>query len=95
MRKDKAKVIDEVWTEERIRGFLALAPPEGTDADFHRLRRAYQSMREDDFALFLDMFVAAGMNIEARSPDGHTLVEEISGHRLAGPFIDALRKAGA
>jgi len=95
MKKDKQKVIDEVWTEERVRGFLDLQPPERFDPDFHRLRRAYQSMRPEDFILFLEMFVAAGMNINALSPEGQTLIAEISGHRMATPFIDALRQAGA
>jgi hypothetical protein len=49
-RKDKQKIVDEVWTEERIRSFLDLQPPAGMDADFHRLQRAYQSMRAEDFA---------------------------------------------
>ena len=95
MKKDKEKVIDEVWTEERIRGFLDLEPPPDLDADFHRLRRAYQSMRAEDFALFLGMFVDAGMKLDARGPDGRTLAEEIARHRLAGPYLEALNDAGA
>ncbi|MCB1632679.1 MAG: PA4642 family protein, partial [Pseudomonadales bacterium] len=49
LRKEKKKVVDEVWTDERIRRFLHLLPPEGVDCDFHRLRRAYQAMRPEDF----------------------------------------------
>ena len=95
MKKDKQKVIDEVWTEERIRSFLSLQPADGFDANFHRLRRAYQSMRVDDFRLFLEMYVEAGMNLDARSPDGQTLLDEINPHRHAGPFAKALREIGA
>ena len=58
-RKDKKKVVDEVWTPERVRSFLSLEPPAGVDADFHRLRRAYQSMKVEDFEDFIDMFVEA------------------------------------
>ena len=95
MKKDKQKVIDEVWTEEHIRSFLSLEPAAGIDAAFHRLRRAYQSMRIDDFRLFLEMFVEAGMSLEAPGPDAQTLLEEITPHRRAEQFIEALRASGA
>ena len=39
-RKDKKKVVDEVWTPERVKSFLELQAPAGIDPDFHRLRRA-------------------------------------------------------
>ena len=32
LKKDKAKVLDEVWTEDRIRGFLDVAPAAGYPA---------------------------------------------------------------
>jgi len=94
-RKDKQKVIDEVWTEERVRGFLALEPPEGVNADFHRLQRAYQSMRAEDFAVFVSMFCEAQGEIGARGPEGQTLLEEISRHRQGAEFAEILREAGA
>ena len=95
MKKDKQRVLDEVWTEDRIRSFLNLLPALGVDADFHRLRRAYQSMRAEDFMLFLDMFKEAGMNFDAPGPDGRTLYEELATHRRAAPYIEALQNAGA
>ena len=62
MKKDKERVQDEVWTEARIRSFLNLQPPAGVNADYHRLQRAYQSMREIaftclGFALPFDSFM--------------------------------------
>ena len=65
-RKDKQKVIDDVWTEDHIRTYLAFDPPEGVNRDFHRLQKAYQSMREEDFETFLEMFKASGGDIQAR-----------------------------
>ena len=67
-RKEKQKVIDEVWTPERVRSFLELAPPANRNADFHRLLRAYQSMRAEDFADFVTMFVAAGVDLSEPGP---------------------------
>lgn len=94
-RKDKKKVVDEVWTPERVRSFLDLKPPAGIDADFHRLQRAYQSMRADDFEDFIGMFVAAGGKLDARGPERQTLLEDIARHRRGAPFAEILRAAGA
>ena len=94
MKKDKQKVLDEVWTEERIRGFLDLLPPDGTDADFHRLFKAYQSMRADDFSIFVEMAVTAGLNLQAVGPDGQTVREIASRHRMSGEFVVTLEEAG-
>jgi len=94
-RKDKKKVVDEVWTPERVRSFLDLLPPEGVDADFHRLRRAYQSMRAEDFADFVALFVAAGGRLDARGPEGQTIHDEIARHRHGTPFLEALAQYAA
>lgn len=93
-RKDKQKVVDEVWTAERIRSFLDLQPPAGMDADFHRLQRAYQSMRTEDFADFVTMFVAAGRRLDARGPEQQTLMDELERHRHGAAFAEVLRAAG-
>jgi hypothetical protein len=95
LKKDKAKILDEVWTEERIRGFLEIEPPAGVNSDFHTLLRAYQQMREDDFATFIDMFVAAGRNINARDGNGQSLLDIVSKHRLGTEFVATLRAVGA
>jgi len=91
-RKDKKKVVDEVWTPERVRSFLWLDPPAGIDRDFHRLKRAYQSMRAEDFDDFVALFRAEGGNCEARGPDGRTLAEELATHRHAGDFLRTLAR---
>lgn len=91
-RKDKKKVIDEVWTPERVRSFLFLEPPDGIDADFHRLRRAYQSMRAEDFEDFVAMFVEAGGNLSARGPEGRTVLEELRTHAHGEPFAEVITR---
>lgn len=96
MRTDKAKVVDEVWDDERIRSFLNKAPlAAGLDPDHSALLHAYRSMRPDDFRAFIGHFQAAGRNLEAKNDAGETLLEVIAGHRKAGPFQAALRDAGA
>jgi hypothetical protein len=87
MRPDKQQIIDEVWDDARIRGFLEKAPlGVDEDPDYSALLYAYRSMRPDDFAVFVDLFVAAGRNLEARGRQGLTLLETIDGHRHGAPF---------
>ena len=43
LKKDKEKVLDEVWTQERVRDFLDVKPAEDLEADFHVLLKAYQN----------------------------------------------------
>jgi hypothetical protein len=95
MRADKAKVVDEVWDEERIRSFLN-KPPMGpdADADFSILLNAYRSMRPDDFERFIGYFREADRDVNARDQRGRTLAQVIAGHRSAQPFITILASAG-
>lgn len=95
MRKDKPKVIDEVWTEERVRAFLDLIPVDGVQEDYHRLLRAYRSMRASDFELFLAFFKERDCDINSKSIDGKTILDIVSVHRNATPYAKALIAAGA
>ncbi len=95
-RRDKLKVVDEVWTDERIRSFLdkrPLAP--GMNADFSALLFAYRAMRASDFRKFIRYFKAAGRNLDARGDSGETLLQCIASHRRAEPFSQILIEAGA
>ena len=95
MKKDKEKVIDEVWTQDRIREFLDVKPAEDIEADFHMLMKAYQSMRAEDFADFVGMFLEEGRNINARDPDGRTVLSYVAEHRNSAEYAEVLRANGA
>ncbi len=95
MKKDKQKVLDEVWTEDHIRSFLDVRPHDGSDEDFHMLLKAYQSMRESDFALFLQFFREQGRNVNARGHDGRSVLDIVGEHRHGAPYAGLLRDAGA
>ena len=95
MRKDKPKVIDEVWTDERVRSFLQVKAYDGEAHDFHALLKAYQSMRSEDFAKFLGYFVGAGRDLNCRNRRGETVLSIVEEHRKGGLYADALRAAGA
>ncbi len=95
MRKDKEKVLDEVWTEEHIRSFLNFRPYDGSNCDFHVLLKAYQSMRASDFELFVQFFREENRDVNATGKDGRTVLEIVSEHRHGTEYADVLRSAGA
>jgi hypothetical protein len=95
MRKDKQKVVDEVWTEEHVRSFLNVRSHDGTAEDFHMLLKAYQSMKADDFELFVSFFCEDGRDINALGKDGRTVLEIICTHRRGVEYADILKAAGA
>ena len=92
LKKDKEKVIDPVWDEARIREFLDLLPPEGESADHHKLLKAYQSMREEDFADFVKFFVEAGGDLNAKDSNGDTVADIVSQHRYGEPYRNIIEK---
>ena len=95
MKKDKEKVLDEVWTEERVKSFLEVRSYDEVEEDFHMLLKAYQSMRADDFAKFVDFFLAEGRIINSRNPAGETVLSIVQQHRRSGEYADILVRAGA
>ncbi|MFU8765518.1 MAG: PA4642 family protein [Haliea sp.] len=95
MKKDKEKVIDEVWTEDHVRSFLQFRAHDGSDTDFHILLKAYQSMRASDFELFLQFFLGDGRNINATGRDGRSVLQIVNEHRHGAEYAEILRDAGA
>lgn len=89
------KVVDEVWSDERVCSFLALKPHDGSNADFHALKMAYEHMVADDFRRFLGFFKAAGRDLGARGPDGESLLQRIREHGRSQAYVAALHEAGA
>jgi hypothetical protein len=95
MRKDKEKVIDEVWTEDHIRSYLNVRSYDGTAQDYHMLIKAYQSMKAEDFELFVAFFLEDGRDVNAIGKDGRTAMAVITTHRHGVPYADILKAAGA
>jgi hypothetical protein len=95
MAKEKEVVVDEVWTEARVREFLDVKPAEAIEADFHMLLKAYQQMRADNFEQFIAMFLAEKRNINARDPQGRTLLSYVREHQKSTEYADILIRNGA
>lgn len=94
LKKDKQKVLGEIFDEARIREFMNLPAPAGVDPDFHCLERAYRGMQLENFETFLQLFKDAGHNLEARNRDGATLLELIRTHDSFQDYAEALQQAG-
>lgn len=94
-RKDKAKVLGEHFDDERIKTFLHVEPYGSLSRDYVALERAYRGMIAENFATFVRFFVAAGMDLNTTNERGLTFLQELSRHRHAGEYIDALQAAGA
>ncbi|AWF82424.1 PA4642 family protein [Microbulbifer sp. A4B17] len=95
LKKDKQKVLGEVFDEERIAGFLIGEAPAGVNRDFHLLERAYRSMKAESFATFVKLFLAEGLDLNSPGPDGKTLLARIAEHRQGAEYSEILKAAGA
>jgi len=92
LKKDKQKVLGEVFDDERIKTFLDYDAPQGIDADFHVLEKAYRGMRAENFQTFLKFFSAAKRNINATNQQGQTLLDIAATHRHAEDYVAALKE---
>ncbi len=95
LKKDKEKVLGEVFDEERIISFFNYPAPDGINQDYHLLEKAYRGMREENFATFVKLFTEQGRDLNAAGPDGRTFLQTIKTHRHAEDYITALEQAGA
>lgn len=89
------KVEGEQWSDERIKAFLDLEPLDGKDPDYHVLIEAYQYMVPEFFERFVTFFVEAGRDINAKSPEGDTILARIKQHGRSAPYAKVLEQAGA
>ena len=95
MRKDKEKVLDEVWTEDHVRSFLNVRPHDGSNEDFYMLHKSYQSMRASDFELFVQFFLGESRDLNATGRDGRSVLEIVGTPRHGAEYAPILRAAGA
>jgi hypothetical protein len=95
LRKDKEKVLGEIFDEARIKTFLNYPAPAGINADYHLLEKAYRGMRGENFITFVKLFVEAGKDLNALGPEGKTFMQVVKVHRNGEEYALALEAAGA
>ena len=76
---------DEEWSDERLKTFLSVEPPESLPADYNILLRAYRGMTAEVFARFLPFFNEAGKNINEKLENGSTFLDLVLQHRRSTP----------
>lgn len=86
---------NEEWSDERIKAFFALIPPEGIPADYHLLQKAYRGMLPEQFERFVEFFVESGRDINVRLNNGTTFLDHVNQHRSSVAYQDILKQAGA
>ncbi len=95
LKKDKQKVLGEVFDDDRVKGFLNVQQQGELDQDYIALERAYRGMKAENFASFVRFFCEDDRNINAFNNEGKTLLQVISEHRHSGDYVAALKNAGA
>ena len=93
MRKDKKQVIGEEIGDEPIKLFPSVEPADATPPSLHKLVKAYRGLRIDDFARFVDFFVAAGYDLNAKDAQGNDFIALIQDQRFAEPYIEVIKAA--
>ncbi len=92
MAFNQPATFDELWSDERVKGYLHHQPPAGENADFNALYNAYKHMRATDFERFLVFFTAEGRDIHALNPDGKTLLDLMKTHPGSLDFVTLLSR---
>lgn len=95
VKKDKKKVLGEHFDDERIKTFLNVEPYGNLSRDYCALEKAYRGMIAENFATFVQFFIAEGMDINAKNSDGKTLLQVARSHRRGEAYVAALIAAGA
>lgn len=86
---------NEEWSDERLKAYLTLEPPEGLPADYNILLKAYRGMTIELFERFLPLFVAAGHDLNVTLDDGSTFLDQVNRHRKSASYAEALKAVGA
>ncbi|MBB3104949.1 PA4642 family protein [Azomonas macrocytogenes] len=95
MRKDKKQVIGEELPDEAIKLFLLPEPADDTPPALHKLIKAYRGLRVDDFARYLEFFVAQGLDLRTKNAKGESFLDLVGDQRQAAPYVELVKAARA
>ena len=93
--RTQREIINEEWSDERLKLVLTIEPPEGVPADYAILLKAYRGMTAELFERFIPFFVEAGHDINVKLDDGSTFLDLVSRHRKGAPYAATLEAHGA
>lgn len=90
-KKDKKKVIGENFTDEHLRVFLDLEPPEGVDRAYHRLERAYRSLPATAFRTFMQICQQEDLPLNPTDPNGRSFLQLLSSNASQLEYVKILK----
>lgn len=93
--KDKEKVIGEDLDATKVARFLEMQPYGDESVDFHVLVKAYRGLPVEAFERFLQQFLEQGRDINARDPQGRTLLQLAQQHASHLDYVAVLQRLGA
>ncbi|HET8705802.1 MAG TPA: PA4642 family protein [Pseudomonadales bacterium] len=95
MALDKKAVIGETLDEVKVQRFLEMQASTGENADFHALQKAYRGLPADAFNAFVELFLQAGRDINAKGANGATFLQSIEKNTAHPEYAAILRQHGA
>jgi hypothetical protein len=95
LKKDKQKVLGEVFDDARIKTFLEYEAYGDANPDFHVLEKAYRGMKAENFETFIGFFNDDKRDINAVGPEGKTILQIVREHRHGSDYEAILTAAGA
>ena len=91
LKKDKQKVFGGEWSEEKLRGYLDASPLANCSKEYSIVYKAYQQMLPEHFERFVQMYVAEGLPLDAKTDDGETILQVISAHGASAEYAEILK----
>lgn len=95
LKKDKEKVIGVALEEDKVKAFLDYQPYDGSNADFHILTKAYRGLPTNEFERFVEIYKAAGHDLNPSDADGNSFIDVISENERQLEYVEILKQAGA
>ncbi|GAA5316999.1 MAG: hypothetical protein AseanaTS_22030 [Candidatus Pelagadaptatus aseana] len=95
LKKDKQKVLGEVFDDARIKTFLDYEAYGDANRDFHVLEKAYRGMKAENFETFVRFFKEDQRDINAVGPEGKNILQVVREHRHGSDYETILTAAGA
>lgn len=97
MPKEKDPQYNTEWTDAMISRFLEATQRDGdhNDPDFDAAVYAFRFIPAWEYHRYIEMFVAAGKNINAKSADGTSILKYFEQFPRAKDYADLMREAGA
>ena len=91
--KDKVRKEGDGFTQDQLDLCMVKENYDGDDKAYLSLIKAYRHCQPDHFAQFVEYFKENGLDLNAKSANGETALETISGHARSEEYVEILKTA--